>query len=53
MCGNAPVRVGHRTKLRTQCLIACGDPEKKVRNEGVRPAVKNFLRSLGTDFYQD
>ncbi|GBO08978.1 hypothetical protein AVEN_5606-1 [Araneus ventricosus] len=40
-------------KLCTQCLIACGDPGKKVRDEEVRPAVKNFLRSLGTGFYQD
>ncbi|GBM56256.1 hypothetical protein AVEN_195484-1 [Araneus ventricosus] len=35
------------------CLIACDDPEKKVRDEEVRQAVKNFLPSLGTDFYQD
>ncbi|GBL85664.1 hypothetical protein AVEN_193124-1 [Araneus ventricosus] len=34
-------------------LIACDDPEKKVRDEDVRQPVKNFLRSLGTDFYQD
>ncbi|GBM50098.1 hypothetical protein AVEN_223306-1 [Araneus ventricosus] len=31
--------------------VSC--PEKKARDEEVRPAVKNFLRSLGTDFYQD
>ncbi|GBL94224.1 hypothetical protein AVEN_159039-1 [Araneus ventricosus] len=35
------------------CLIACDDPEKKLRDEEVRRAVENFLHSLSTDFHQD
>ncbi|GBM28603.1 hypothetical protein AVEN_72176-1 [Araneus ventricosus] len=40
-------------KVVLPCLIACDDTEEKVRDEEVRQAVKNFLRSLRTDFYQD
>ncbi|GBM31549.1 hypothetical protein AVEN_130915-1, partial [Araneus ventricosus] len=33
--------------------ITCDDLEKKVSHEEVRQPVKNFLRLLGIDFYQD
>ncbi|GBO43303.1 hypothetical protein AVEN_105787-1 [Araneus ventricosus] len=48
-CGGLRIFV----KVVQSCLIACDDPEKKVRDEEVRQAAKKFIRSLGIDFYQD
>ncbi|GBM67332.1 hypothetical protein AVEN_97307-1 [Araneus ventricosus] len=54
--GTLPRHSGGRSvwgKVVRPCLTACDDPEKKVRDEEARQAVKNFFSSLGTDCFQD
>ncbi|GBN52683.1 hypothetical protein AVEN_176277-1, partial [Araneus ventricosus] len=46
-------RKPHDSRALVSYVEPCDDPGKKVRDEEVRQALKNIIRSLGIGIYQD